>query len=169
MTVAGTLKPEHEIFAQCIAQGMKPIDAYRAAGFKGKAAAMSASASRLLNHAKVRARVAELSKPVFDEVEVTTQNVQREMALLAFRRTKTYSKFLASGDLNDVTSEQSAAIDAVKTITTPKGEKRIEVKFADKMQPLNSLARILGMLKDGPEVSMPVTFTVEFAQPPKKT
>jgi phage terminase small subunit len=53
--------PQHEIFAQQIFQGVSQRDAYKAAGYVTKSvAAADASASRLLSHVKVAARIQEL-------------------------------------------------------------------------------------------------------------
>ena len=153
----------HERFCNEIVSGKSQAEAYRLAGYKPDTGA----ASRLSANVSIQARIAELCKPVFDEYEVSNASVQREMALIGFHRPKSYKRFLASGNLDDVTSEQSAAIREVKTLVDAEGNSRIEVKFADKMPSLNSLARILGMMKDGPDVSIPVSFTVEFAAPPK--
>jgi len=53
--------PQHEIFAQEIVKGTSQRDAYKTAGYQTKSdAAADASASRLLSHVKVEARIKEL-------------------------------------------------------------------------------------------------------------
>lgn len=139
---------------------MSQVEAYVHAGYKRN----DSASARLFGNVRIKQRIAELTAPVLDRYAVTADNITREMALIAFHRAKDYRKFLASGNLDDVTSEESAAIKEVKTLVDTEGNSRIEVKFADKMQPLNILARIVGLTTDQ-NISMPVTFTIEWAQP----
>ena len=153
----------HETWCREVITGKSDVEAYRIA-FNCSQKTAESNATRLRDNAGVCARLAELRQPILDRYDITADNITREMALIGFHRAKDYAKFLSSGNLDDVTSEQSAAIKDVRTKVDEAGKSIVEVKFADKMAPLNSLARIIGLTTDT-NVNMPVTFTVEFAQP----
>lgn len=168
-----------EDFCQHLAAGKPKAEAYRLAGYKPN----DGGASRLAGNVKIKARLAEIRRPILDKYAVTNDRIVGELAMLAFSRTKDYRAILMSGDLNDVSSEDSAAIREItverRVIGRGKGKKakegddaRLEfistkLRLADKHQPLATLARIQGMMKDGPDVNIPVSFTVEFAAPRK--
>lgn len=69
------LTPKQEAFAQGVATGKTQADAYRAAfnASKMKPETIQSKASILMAEGKVRARVAELRKPVVEAVQVTLE------------------------------------------------------------------------------------------------
>lgn len=149
-----------ELYCQEIVSGKSQSEAYRLAGYKHDAGA----ASRLSANVNVVARIAELLKPVFDRYAITTDRIQREMALSAFARMKHYEKFITSGSWDDVTEEESAAIGEVTTrrTRTEAGVEVVDLKFklADKHQSLVALAKIRGLMKEGGSEPMQVIFNV---------
>jgi phage terminase small subunit len=73
----------HEQFAQLVASGKTPADAYVSAGFSGKGA--HTSAARLLRSAPVAARVAEL-KQVISTAAITRAAVDEAWVLRLLRK-----------------------------------------------------------------------------------
>ena len=160
----------HELFCQHLVAGkLTQADAYREAGFKGSGRSMRANAGRLIADDSVSARVAALRAALFDNYAVTNDRILGEMALSAFARMKDYTALLACGDLDDVTSEESAAIteftvdrvrrkgdDTVETVRT-------RLKLGDKHQSLVALAKIKGLMREVAPTPVAVTFTVEWA------
>jgi phage terminase small subunit len=67
------LTPKQEAFAQAVATGKTQADAYRHAfnASKMKAQTIQSKACLLMADGKVRARVAELRKPVVEAVQIT--------------------------------------------------------------------------------------------------
>lgn len=69
----------HELFAQGIAKGMTGESAYEAAGY----AKHAPSASRLLTHANVQARVTELQERAAAKTELTVASVTNTLLRIA--------------------------------------------------------------------------------------
>ena len=151
----------HERFCQEIVAGNSQTEAYRLAGYSEDASA----ASRISSNVKVSERISELRGKILDKYQVTNERIIGEMARLGFSRFKDYKAILASGDLDDVDEDQSAAITemTVDTSFTDDGAqvRRVRLKLADKMQSLNSLAKISGLMREEAAVSVPVTFLVQ--------
>src|SRR5229473_4978381 len=74
--------PRHEQFAQLVATGKSPAEAYVCVGFSKAGAA--ASATRLLRNAPVRARVEELQQGVA-QAAVTRAAIDREYVLAGLK------------------------------------------------------------------------------------
>jgi len=79
------LTPKQEAFAQAVATGKTQADAYRAAfnATKMKAETIQSKACLLMADGKVRARVAELRKPVILAVEITLTGHLERLARLS--------------------------------------------------------------------------------------
>jgi hypothetical protein len=73
--------PRHERFAQAVARAVDAASAYRSAGYDSEGGAAEARASRLLQHAAVAARIAELQTTpatTIASTEVTTAQAIHE-------------------------------------------------------------------------------------------
>lgn len=168
-----------EDFCQHLAANKTQPEAYVLAGYK----ANDGAASRLAGKVKIRARVAEIRQPVLDRYAVTNDRIIREMALSGFARMGDYKKLLSTGDLDDITSDESAAITEITVDRVNCGKKptkrrakdddeddvetiRTRIKLGNKHQSLVSLAQIMGLTKEV-NLTIPVSFTVEFAAPAK--
>jgi phage terminase small subunit len=160
----------HELFCQHLVTGkLTQADAYREAGFKGSAQSMHANAARLIANDRVAARLAELREALFDKFEVSNDRVIRELALSAFARMGDYQALLATGRLDTISSEQTAAISQF-TVERIAGEGpsenkepdiiRTRLKLGDKLQSLIALAKIKGLMKEGGSEPLQVMFNV---------
>ncbi len=69
----------HERFAQNIAKGMNATEAYREAGYTAKGNAAEVNASKLLRHAKVRARIAELQNKAAERTIKTIEDIVSQL------------------------------------------------------------------------------------------
>ena len=171
----------HELFCQHLVTGkLTQADAYREAGFKGNVPAMHANAARLITNDKIAARVAELREALFDRYEVTNDRIIREISLSGFARMKDYKALLLSGNLDDVTSEESAAVTEITVdrvekrggCRRKKGEEpehqaevvRTRIKLGDKHQSLVTLAKIKGLMRDSDVPPVAVNFIVEWTK-----
>jgi phage terminase small subunit len=72
--------PRHELFAQALASGKSPSEAYRAAGYRGPRQA----ANRLAARPDARARIDTILEKGAKRAEVTAERVLRELAAIAF-------------------------------------------------------------------------------------
>jgi len=158
----------HERFCREIISGKSQVEAYRLAGYECAQRSLEANAHRLMENDGVKKRIAELGKPIHDKYAVTNDRITRELALLGFARLKDYSKLMESGSLDDVTSEESAAISELLVETTVSGKgddatptRRVKLKLSDKRQALVELGKLQGMFKDGADLNVPVTFIIE--------
>jgi hypothetical protein len=161
-------KKEHEEFCNLIAQGVGKSEAYREVGYKGTPSTIAASATNLLKKTSIRQRIAELSKPVFDQYQITTDRIQREMALSGFARMVDYADLLDTGDLRALDSERSAALTELTRETTDGGITRTKIKLGDKHQSLVALAKIHGLMKDGGGEPVQVIFNVHRTERSRK-
>jgi len=157
---------QQERFAQAVVNGMNQREAYEHAGYKSKRADARMNASRLAKTPAVKARIKELRAASFDKYEITNDRIMRELALSAFARMKDYAAILDSGDLEHVTSEESAAItelvrDRIGSVTT-----RTRIKLGNKQSALEALAKIAGLMKEQPANTAHVTFHIEWAKRP---
>ena len=162
-----------EDFCQHLAANKTQPEAYVLAGYRPN----DGAASRLAGNAKIRARVAEIRQPLLDRYAVTNERIIREMALSGFARMGDYKKLLATGDLDDITSDESAAITEITVDRVNYGRRRAKagddddvetvrtrIKLGNKHQSLASLAQIMGLTKEV-NVTVPVSFTIEWAPP----
>ena len=121
-------------------------------------------ASRLLAHAKVQARVAELQSKLAKKLEVTQERILREYALLGFSSLGDFMRVQPDGtayfDLSGMTKEQAATILEYQVDEYTEGKKggkgngkgesgrevkRMKIKLHDKKGALDSMAKHLGM------------------------
>ncbi len=171
-TMPGPLANQrHELFCQHLVSGrLTQADAYREAGFKGTIQSMHANAARLIADDRIAARVAELREVLFERYEVINDRIVGEMALSAFARMKDYAELLGSGEIDCLTSDESAAItDFTVDRVGRRGDDTVQIirtrlKLGDKHQSLVALAKIKGLMRGADTAPVPVTFTVEYAK-----
>lgn len=111
----------------------------------------SVRAHDMLNRPLIQAAIAEQYKRLSERFQITAENVMNEIALLAFARMGDYKEFGRTGDLDVLTSEQTAAISEMVTKEFKEGRGKdavdiIEFKFKlhDKGSALDKLAKIVG-------------------------
>lgn len=161
--------PKHEQFAQGIALGKTPPEAYVSAGYSKSGAAQSAG--RLLRNADVSSRIAELAAKVNEVLEkrfnITVDRIAQELAALAF-----FNPADLFDEVGNLISPQmlprhvAAALHQVEVFEEfeGKGEKREligftkKIKWHDKNVSLNTLAKYKGMLIERSEIGRPGEF-----------
>lgn len=157
---------KHEAFARAIVEGKNQRDAYRAAGYSGKDAAVDASASRLLSDAKVAARIAELKEQAADRTILTARQVLQGLSVLASSNMQDFVEVDDAGeprlDFSELTREQWAAVGelTIEERTTagtktrpPETVRKTKFKLADKRGPLTDLGKHHGVLSDKVELT----------------
>ena len=160
--------PRQEKFAQELAKGKKPSDAYGAAGYVRSAS----GAYRLRNLPHVAARIEELLERAALRAEVTAEKVLRELALIGFANMQDYARIGADGDpyldFSGLTRDQAAAIVEmiVEDFKDGRGKdardvRRVRVKLADKKGALVDIGRHLGMFRDRTVLENPDGSAVE--------
>lgn len=152
--------------------------AAKAAGYSPESA--YSQGSRLLKDAKVKGEIERRQKAAADKAakryEITADRIQREQALLAFSNPMDFGRIDGEGhfvfDMSATTRDEAAALHSFKTKRTRrtrgKGDdaeviEDVETSFrlADKRASLEGLAKMIGMYRDGPDITIPVTFVVE--------
>lgn len=129
------------------------------AGYSPKAAKVTAC--RIRNRSRVKAAIDAALAERAAKLEITTERVLREMALLAFANVLDYFTPLPDGtahvDLSGLTREQAAAIAdlTVEEFVSGRGAagrdvRRVKVKLADKSRNLELIGKHLGMFARKP-------------------
>lgn len=164
------INPRHKIFADEWLTGEhtgKPfhgLAAYEYAGYVINEANPYANASKLLRHPKVQAYL----KKRMEEMAMTADEVLMRFSMVARSQV---------GDVVTLTPTGHLTFDAQKVMENrhlirsfgfdSNGQPKVE--FHDSMDALKQVARVLGMLKDGLELSgpggAPVSMKVEFVNP----
>lgn len=153
-------------FAEEYVVDLNGTAAARRAGYKGSDRVLEVTGSRLLSHAEVAARVAELQAKRSQRTQITADVVLGELLRLA--RTDIGEAFDADGRLKaikDIPEDVRRAIAGVEVdeLFEGRGRDRVQVgwtrkvKFWDKARALELLARHLGLLKDKVEVTGKLT------------
>jgi phage terminase small subunit len=157
-----TLK--QEAFAQTYIETGNASEAYRRSysTLRFKSTSIEVNASKMLNHAKVSLRIAELRQALAKRNEITEDKIIQEYAKIAFADMSTYAKWGAHGvdmtDSSELSAEQTAAISEVTGTRTDKGS-AVKFKLHDKKGALDSLAKILGYDKADPRGEQPIQIT----------
>lgn len=137
--------PKWERYAQGLTSGLEQLQAYKAAGYKGKS---PGSASKLANRSEVAGRVAELLEMAADEAGVSAQDVIEELKRIAFSDMGQYSNWGAHGvvlrsslDLDEDAARCVAEVS--QTVSETGGS--LKFKLHDKLKALELLGRHLGV------------------------
>jgi phage terminase small subunit len=114
------LSVKHERFCAGIAAGMNQTDAYVEAGYNAGLTA-TANASRLLTHAKIKARIKEMQTKASVKAEVTLESMITDMQTL-------YDLAVDKGDLSTAKGCKAEIIKLVGLYAPVKTENKTEVK-----------------------------------------
>lgn len=166
--MAGELEnARHELFAVLLAQGKPQSEAYKLAGYKAdKPSSAEQGGSRLSRNLKVAERVAELKAQWAEQAGITTTDVIRGLAAIAFAdprkvmswgqkvvgRRKTKSGKMTKGKtLAELVLVSSKDLDddvasAVKEVSIT-ADGRLSLKMHDKLPALVKLGEHLGMFQ----------------------
>lgn len=148
---------KRRLFADAyVANGGNATQAAVAAGLSPKTAGQTGG--RMLKHAEVQARIAELQQKVAQKFELTAERVLQEVSRLAFfdirKLVDNTGKPLALGDLDDDTAAAIVGLDVVNIGNNDSGIGEVlKFKLADKKGALDMAMRHLGLLKDKVEVT----------------
>lgn len=169
---------KHERFAQAIAEGQGPTQAYVIAGYTKN----TGNAARLNADESVRARVEEILAAGAEKAGVTVQRIVDELAKVGFANMQDYMQANEQGDpyldFSGLTRDQAAALGevTVEDFKDGRGEgardvRRVKFKLHDKLSALEKLGKHLGMFKERIEHSgpggMPIQ-TITTAMTPKE-
>ncbi len=137
------------------------------------------TASRLLRDSNIRAEIeaaqAKVRSKLVDRYEVSAEHITRELAKLGFSNMADYGHIDREGafvvDLSATDRDAMAAVHSIKTKRTVRsyGETTVEdytteLKLAAKREALVDLGKITGLFKDGPDITIPVQFIVEWVR-----
>ena len=161
--------PKQERVAQLIAQGVDKGEAYYKVYRPDTRASASSSCSRLLQNEKFSGRVNQILQQVSARYEVTTGNITKELARIAFSNSKDYVRIDDEGnakvDLTDLSDDAAAAIAEVTATsrtmrrgedTETVNETKIKIASAgEKIRANELLGKQLGMFKNQTEVLGP--------------
>lgn len=182
MTTEPQLTLKQEKFARAyVANGGNGTAAAEEAGYKRA----DIEACRLLRSAKVKDRIAELMKPVFDRYAVTADRVIREIAKVAFASLEDVLFITEDGDpyidLSKASPEALAALEAAEIedfvdsrerdeegAVVARAVRRVKIKNNSKLKALDLLARHLKLLTDKVEVTVSDDFAATLAKARKR-
>lgn len=136
-----------------IANNFNGRNAAKAAGYSPNTAAEQAS--RLLNNAKVKAKIEQLTESHLNKINITGEKILKELALLGFSDIKDYFKVEADGQINayDFTElgPASKAIKKVKYTQHKIGGKvtgaEVELQTHNKISALKLMGEHLGLFE----------------------
>jgi phage terminase small subunit len=145
---------KRERFCREYIKDLNGTQAATRAGYSARVA--NREGTRLLSFAVVRARIAFLQRSTINGLEVSAENVVRELAKLGFSNMEDYMKVQPDGSavvaLGETTRDQRAAIQelTMDEYTDGRGDnarevKRVRLKLADKRAALVDLGRHMGI------------------------
>jgi phage terminase small subunit len=135
-----------EKFVNNLVKGMTQEKAYIKAGYASKAA--MACASRMLRIAKVKAAVKKRKKAATNRAITTRVKILEEYARIAFLDPrKFFHKNGALKKIHELDDDTAAALASMDTQPNPLGEITKKIKFADKINALNALAKMEGLFE----------------------
>lgn len=152
LTAYEQLKPFERLFVDAYVATDNPMKSARAAYPAVQENVLSIRAHDLMSRPLIQAAIAEKYKELSDRFQITAENVMQEIALLAFARMGDYKEFgQSNGDLDVLTSEQTAAISEMvtKRYKEGRGDSALDIiefkfKLHDKGGALDKLAKIVG-------------------------
>jgi phage terminase small subunit len=147
--------PKQRLFVREYCRHLNATRAAIAAGYSENSAKVTAS--RLLTNANVSAEIARITEKTCKKLEISAENVLRELARLAFLDPRNF--YDANGALRNVTEldDDTAACIAgmeVQDVYQGQGVERVKIgvcrkiKFADKGANLERLGRYLKLFTD---------------------
>ena len=162
------LTPPQERFVAEYLVDLNATQAARRAGYSEKTA--GAIGHELLGKPHVAEAIAKRREKLAAKLEITTERVLRELALLGFANMQDYMRAGADGDpvldFSKLTREQAAALVevTVEDFKDGRGEdardvRRVKFKLADKRAALVDIGKHLGMFVERREIGAPGDFT----------
>lgn len=138
----------HELFCQYYVQLGNANKAYAMAGYQ----LHSGSVARLVKRPDIQQRIQFLRQKICEELEVTSERVLREYAVIAFSNLADYlqqrdNEGVGVKSLHALSKEQASAISEFKETETTRG-KTLTFKLYDKMNALGVLSKHLGLFDD---------------------
>jgi phage terminase small subunit len=158
--LANLATPKQRLFVREYCHHLNATRAAIAAGYSEKGARQAGA--RLLTNVNVSAEIGKLTQKACERLEISAENVLRELARLAFLDPRNF--YDANGALRNVTDldDDTAACIAgmeVEDVYHGRGEERVKIgycrkiKFADKGAHLERLGRYLKLFTDKVEHS----------------
>lgn len=121
--------------------------------------------NELLQKPEIRARIDKLMAERSKRTGINADRVLRELGKIAFVNAADVIDFNNGNVRSDATEDDTAAIASVKVKVTSndagEGIER-EIRLADKLKALELCGKHLGMFKDNPETTAPVTVVVNY-------
>lgn len=151
-------KIRHEQFCKEYCVDKNATKAGIRAGFSPRSA--RTTGSRLMQKEDIKARVAELMVEISQKIEITAASVLNELKKLGFSNMMDFHTVGADGkltiDLTDMTRDQAAALQTVKTTETATKDvdgntvvvRSTDIKLADKRAALVDLGKHLGIFTE---------------------
>jgi phage terminase small subunit len=145
------LTDQQKRFADGVLTGKSQRQAYESAGYRARGKVADAAAARLLTNVKVAAYVENRRQKLQEKTEVTQERITQELARIAFSNMRNLAVWGPRGVRlrrsralpEDITA---AVAEVSQTITETGGS--LKFKLHDKKGALDSLAKIMGMMKD---------------------
>lgn len=131
------LTEQQRLFADQYLADFDAVGAYRRAGYRAKGRAADAAASRLLNSTSVQAYLRERMAKISAKLELTTENVLRELMNVGFFDPR---KLLTDGGtIKPVESWDDASASAVQSLEVfeefeGRGEDRVQIGYTKKVK-----------------------------------
>jgi phage terminase small subunit len=165
------LTPKQQRFAAEYCVDLNATAAYIRAGYDARGNSAEAAACRLLSNVKVREAIEQKQREVARRCEVTTQNIVRETAAVAFSDIRklfnTDGSPKAIHEIDDATASAISTIEVGQTITDGKVTGRTcRIKLWDKNSAQERLFRHLGLFrKEHAPKQTPRKIAVAFVSP----
>lgn len=141
------LSVRQERFVHGILGGLSQREAYERAGYVARGAAADVQASRLVRNPKVAARLESERRRLRERADVDADRVTREFARVAFLDPGGVVHVKKVEDIAELPRDVRAAISGWKWDS----DGRVVIKFFNKLDALDKLARHLGLYQDDGE------------------
>lgn len=161
-TAKKKLTPKQRLFVLEYAIDQNATQAAIRAGYSEKTA--YSQGQRLLKKVEISEAIAKNTEKRAEKLEITADNVAKELAKIGFANMEDYIRLTDDGDayvnLSELTRDQAAAISEITIEDYKEGRgpnardiRKTKFKLSDKKSALDSLAKHLGMFKDQVEHS----------------
>lgn len=165
------LTPKQQRFVAEYCVDFNATAAYVRAGYDARGNSAEAAASRLLSNVKVREAIEQKQREIAKRCEVTTENIVREAAAIAFSDIR--KLFNSDGspkaihEIDDATASAISSIEVGQMVTDGKVTGRTcRIKFWDKNSAQERLFRHLGLFrKENASKQTPRKIGIAFVSP----
>ncbi|MFC1544598.1 terminase small subunit [Gemmatimonadota bacterium] len=152
-----------EIFCHQYLIDLNGTQAYLRVKPKVKRTTAVVAASKLLSSPKVQDRIDELNKKLLARIDITSDRVLQELAVVGFSNIGDYCEWDDSGvrmkDSGDLPAGKTAAVEAVQQRKTKYGS-ALSIKLYDKIRALEMLGRHLNLFREKTGPAVIVNFNV---------